>query len=92
MHACVHAYVNVCVCVCACVIHMLLCDMLLYGRLSTNQASYSVFTVLEIRSKCRMDKCPSTIILGQTISDLLEHILEKYTYATVDVHQQIIKA
>ena len=32
-------------------------------------------TVLEIRSKCRMDKCPSIIILGQTISDLLGHIL-----------------
>ena len=33
-----------------------------------------VWTVLEIRSKCRMDKCPSIIILGQTISDLLGHI------------------
>ena len=35
-----------------------------------------------------MDKCPSIIILGQTISDLLGHILEKYTCAIVDVLQQ----
>ena len=30
--------------------------------------------VLEIRSKWQMDKCPSIIVLGQTISDLLGHI------------------
>ena len=30
-----------------------------------------IHTVLEIRSKCRMDKCPSIIILGQTFSYLL---------------------
>ena len=41
-----------------------------------------------------MDKCPSIIILGQTISDLLGHtvFLEKNTCATADVHQQITKA
>ena len=34
-------------------------------------------SVLEIRSKWWMDKCPSIIILGQTIiSDLLGQILE----------------
>ena len=48
--------------------------------------------VLEIRSKCRMDKCPSIIILGQTISDLLGHILGEIHMchsrcATVDVPQ-----
>ena len=32
-------------------------------------------TVLEIRSKCRMDKCPSIIIVGQTFSDLLGHLV-----------------
>ena len=39
-----------------------------------------------------MDKCPSIITLGQTISVLLGHILDKYTSAIVDVHQQIMKA
>ena len=37
-----------------------------------------------------MDKCPSIISLGQTISDLLGHNfgeLRKYTCATVDVPQ-----
>ena len=48
--------------------------------------------MLEIKIKCQVDKCPSIINLGQTISDLLGHILEKYTCATVDVHQQIMKA
>ena len=38
-----------------------------------------------------MDKCPSIIILGQTISAMLRHILEKHTCATVDVHQQKVK-
>ena len=52
----------------------------------------SVTTVLEIRSKCRMDKCPSIIILGQTVSDLLGHIFGEHTCAKVDVHQQIMKA
>ena len=35
-----------------------------------------------------MDKCPS-MILDQTISALLGHILEKYTRATADVPQQM---
>ena len=39
-----------------------------------------------------MDKCPSIIILGQTVSDLLGHIFGEHTCATVDVHQQIMKA
>ena len=55
------------------------------------------YAVLEIRSKCRMDKCPSIILLGQTISDLLGHIFGEVHMchsrcATVDVHQQIMKA
>ena len=33
-----------------------------------------------------MDKRPKIIILDQTISDLLRHILEKYTCATLDAH------
>ena len=44
-----------------------------------------------------MDKCPSIIILGQTISDLLGYNfgeVNKYhsRCATVDVHQQMVKA
>ena len=39
-----------------------------------------------------MEKCPNIIFSGQTISDLLGHISEKYTFATVDVHQHLIKA
>ena len=39
-----------------------------------------------------MDKCPSIISLGQTISDLLGHIFWRSTRATVDVYQQIMKA
>ena len=31
------------------------------------------YTVLEIRSKCGIDKCPSIVILGQIISELLRH-------------------
>ena len=31
--------------------------------------------VLEIRSKWWMDKCPSIIILGQTISAFLGHVI-----------------
>jgi hypothetical protein len=48
--------------------------------------------VLGIRSKWWMDKCPSIIILAQTISVLLGHIVEDVQMchsrcATVDVPQ-----
>ena len=36
-----------------------------------------------------MVKCHNIVVLGQTISDLLRHILEKYTFATADVPQQM---
>ena len=53
--------------------------------------------VLEIQNKWWMDKCPSIIIMGQTISDLLGYIIGEVHMchsrcATVDVHQQIMKA
>ena len=59
---------------------------------SDDTKSFVLRTVLEIRSKWWMDKCPSIIILGQTISDLLRHIFEEvHMYhsrcATADVPQ-----
>ena len=62
---CMYVCVCMCVCMCVCVYVCVCVCMCMYVY---------VYAVLEIRSKRWMNKCPSIIILGQTISDLLGHI------------------